>query len=298
MDEEKIKELKIVKKLGHGVYGHVFLIEDQNKKRKIAKVCRKKDARWLQREISVLKTISHKNIITYYDTFYTKMEGIPSHFSDCFFTAEFIEGCNCSQYLIKLDYIPDEILWGFIENISDALIYLKNEEIIHRDIKLQNIMKTESGFKLIDFGFAYKISDEISFTTSYGTPLYLAPEIISGLNYTYASDIWAFGVTIYNMVTKNQPFDSRDIVSLKRKILLGKYEKLIGPFGNLIERIFLQNPFERITSIQIKEIAKENLNGLLNPDLTDLFLIPELKIVNDFPLENNPILDNCDEILT
>ena len=100
--------------------------------------------------------------------------------------------------------------------VADALDYLHNLEIIHRDIKLENILMNDFGdVKITDFGLAIEAkSKETEITGIAGTPLYMAPEVITGQTVSAKSDIYAFGIGIYYLATGIMPFESDKLQDL------------------------------------------------------------------------------------
>jgi fused-like protein len=106
--------------------------------------------------------------------------------------------------------------------VLDALCYLDENRITHRDLKPQNILIQNEVIKICDFGFARKLSASTTFMNSLkGTPLYIAPEILAvgPLNYTKRVDVWSFGIIIYELFTGRPPFWAENLARLKLKIL-------------------------------------------------------------------------------
>lgn len=107
-----------------------------------------------------------------------------------------------------------QILYGLNE------IHSKN--IIHRDIKSDNILLDESKvIKLGDFGVSWIFEE--SAKTYIGTPYYLSPEIIYGKRYTTKTDVWSLGVLLYEMMTDRMPFNANNITNLQFSIVKGNY---------------------------------------------------------------------------
>jgi len=95
----------------------------------------------------------------------------------------------------------------FLLQIAEALSYCKWKQVVHRDIKLENILIDQnSSVKLIDFGFSIVIAENQKLNVFCGTPSYMAPEIVNKQEYDFGVDIWALGVLFYKIVTGNFPF--------------------------------------------------------------------------------------------
>ena len=103
--------------------------------------------------------------------------------------------------------------------MSDGLKYLLDKDILHRDLKPQNILLTnEYNIKITDFGFARKINKDVLLNTLCGSPMYMAPEIINKQDYNYKSDLWSVGVILYQMFYGTVPFNVNNFVQLIKKI--------------------------------------------------------------------------------
>ena len=93
----------------------------------------------------------------------------------------------------------------------DAISYLHSKNIVHRDLKLENIMINEKGFiKIIDFGISKELDPELYTNTVCGTAEYMAPELLEGLSYNKSVDLWAIGIIIYELMFGGHPFNEDD----------------------------------------------------------------------------------------
>ena len=114
-------------------------------------------------------------------------------------------GESLKSYIANLNLSFDEVL-TISSQIANGLKCLHSLGIIHRDIKLENIVHTSNGFRLIDFGLSTIISSSESTLDSYGTITYMSPEIIKKEKYNNKADIWSFGVVVYILLKKRLPF--------------------------------------------------------------------------------------------
>ena len=100
-----------------------------------------------------------------------------------------------------------------IKQVLEAINYLDSIGIIHKDIKLENIMFTDASkikIKLIDFGFATFVS-KINYELTLGSPFFMAPEMIKALKYDQKVDVWAIGILAYCLLCKSYPFADSDL---------------------------------------------------------------------------------------
>lgn len=151
--------------------------------------------------------------------------------------------------------------------VARAMEYLHDQDIVLQDLKPENIGFDMNGeVRLFDFGMAYELGDG-SVTRTCGTPRYLAPEIWCGENTSKASDIFSFGIVLYEICTLRIPFSkARSIVQIKQMILSGKRPSLKG-IGNrwiesLISDCWSHNPDHRPTfyniRVRLTEILRED----------------------------------------
>lgn len=122
-----------------------------------------------------------------------------------------------------------------IKEVVCGLNYLSSQQIIHRDIKLDNVMvnrKQNRGglsisdyeFKLGDMGLARQLSLHNQMADTFaGTPLAMAPELINGKKYSYKADVWSLGTLLFQMLTGKHPFNGRNMEELKRNLKKGQY---------------------------------------------------------------------------
>jgi len=106
--------------------------------------------------------------------------------------------------------------------------HMHDRRILHRDLKSENVFLTRNGvIKIGDFGVAKCLEYTLQKAVSYiGTPYYLSPEIVLGLDYSFASDIWSLGVILYELCCLNLPFEGRNIGELNQNIIRGAYKAI------------------------------------------------------------------------
>ncbi len=252
--EPKIKDFEILKELGCGSFGRVFLARHIKTKVKYAiKAIDKQNKTnieekpYFRRELEVMYKIHHPNVV--------KLFG---HFEDnnyCYFIMEYISKGNMFGLIPqdKKKRISSQVVASLMKDIISAVYFLHNMNppIIHRDIKPENVLLTEKlTAKLTDFGWSNYIQEDEKRTTVCGTPIYLAPEIIKEKGHDEKVDIWCIGVLLFELATGTVPFPGNDIETLESNILKLKIQwpKDINiDAKNLISKILKLDPNARIS---------------------------------------------------
>lgn len=113
--------------------------------------------------------------------------------------------------------LPEGVLKKYIAQLAIALKYLKDQKIIHRDIKPKNILIHQGNIKISDFGVA-KMINEHNFdketTTFSGTVQFMSPQILRQDKYTFQTDIWSTGISIYFLVFRKMPWSSGKVLGI------------------------------------------------------------------------------------
>lgn len=166
------------------------------------------------REVGLLQTIQHDNIIRYYD-FYEDL-----HF--LYVVMELCKGGEVFAKIVELKRFSEKNAASLGQQMLRSIEYIHGMKIAHRDIKAENFMLAEphiaAQVKMIDFGMACKFEDGQVLTELCGSPHYLAPELI-GQKYDYRADVWAFGVLLYLLQYGHYPYDAKHPRDIMVKIL-------------------------------------------------------------------------------
>jgi tetratricopeptide (TPR) repeat protein len=202
----------IIRELGRGGMGVVFQARDKLLDRDVAlkqlspSVFNEEEAhsRFL-REARAASRLNHSNIVSVYDVIEDR--------NALFIAMEYIDGINLHQYMEKHPSLPFKLVLAVAGQVADALKSAHDKGVIHRDIKPDNIMITNKGkVKITDFGIAHMTESKLTTTgIVIGTMKYMSPEQIKGEKVTAASDLYSFGVVLYEMVTGSPPFEKGDM---------------------------------------------------------------------------------------
>ncbi|KAJ2718711.1 hypothetical protein GGI07_005630 [Coemansia sp. Benny D115] len=141
---------------------------------------------------------------------------------------------------------------GFFRQIVSAMDYIHRNCMVHRDLKLENVMLThDNRIRIIDFGFANIFNWDKTLSTFCGSPLYISPEIVNGVKYTGPEvDIWSMGVILFFMVSGCMPFESQERKEVFYKIARGRFTMpmfLSTEAQNLIQQMLTVSSKYRIT---------------------------------------------------
>ena len=210
---------EILKSVGFGGMAEVYLAKDVLLDRKIAvKVLRKKfldskaQLEQFKREARSAARLIHPSIVTIYDVC---DEGDISYI-----LMEYVEGVSLKAFEEQNGRMDPALAVALTAQLASALDHAHKHNIIHCDIKPQNIVLTESMVpKIVDFGISRIVSNEtMAFTASVvGSVHYFSPEQAQGLAVTAQSDIYSLGIVFYEMLTGKVPFDGNNAVSVARK---------------------------------------------------------------------------------
>jgi len=217
-----LEDFHFITVLGRGYFGKVMLAEEKNTKKLLAiKMLRKQyivekdDIQNMMSEKSVFLRVSSSN-----HPFFVNLHSCFTNNSCVYFVMEYIQGGDLIYHVRQDDFTPERAKFYSCE-ILLALEYLHKNNIIYRDLKLDNILLTEEGhIKIADYGLCKENMDAYSTTNTFcGTPDFLAPEILRSRPYTRAVDWWTFGVLLYEMLTRSTPFKGKNEKELYKNII-------------------------------------------------------------------------------
>ncbi|CAM5087311.1 unnamed protein product [Natator depressus] len=157
----------------------------------------------IEREVNILQQILHANIIKLHDVYENR--------TDMVLILELVSGGELFDFLAQKESLSEEEATRFIKEILDGVNYLHAKKIAHFDLKPENIMLLDKNIpiphiKVIDFGLAHKIEDGVEFKNIFGTPEFVAPEIVNYEPLGLAADMWSIGVITYILLSGASPF--------------------------------------------------------------------------------------------
>ncbi|KMZ04453.1 mucin-5AC isoform X2 [Drosophila simulans] len=214
----------IIKKLGQGTYGKVQLGINKETGQEVAiktiKKCKieaEADLVRIRREVQIMSSVHHPNIIHIYEVFENREKMV--------LVMEFAAGGELYDYLSERKVLTEEEARRIFRQVATAVYYCHKHKICHRDLKLENILLDEKGnAKIADFGLSNVFDDQRLLGTFCGSPLYASPEIVEGTPYQGPEvDCWSLGVLLYTLVYGSMPFDGSNFKRLVKQISQGDY---------------------------------------------------------------------------
>ena len=262
----RLSDFEIIKQLGKGSYGTVYVVRsklDMNtyvmKKMELNHL-KESQQKECYREVSILRKVSHPNIIKYYSSFLENE-------SLCIIMeyAELGDLYTLIKHYKKHQKFFDEIiLWRVAFEVLNGLEYLHSNNIIHRDIKCLNLfLSKDHHVKIGDLGVSTITSLGAMQCTRVGTPLYLSPELIKQVPYDYKTDIWSFGCSLYHLASLDPPFTGTNLIVLGNNIVKGKPKELPVFYSNelkdFIGKMLTKRADKRPTAKEAKNMIPKNI---------------------------------------
>ncbi len=209
---------EIMKELGRGAMGTVYLGKDPKINREVAiKTLRYEEIdddqlaevkKRFFREAEAAGKLSHPNIVTIFD--------VGEDYEIAYMAMELLDGSDLAKYCTKESLLPMHEVVRILTSVANALDYAHSNDVVHRDIKPANIMVLKSGeVKVADFGIARVVTSSKTQTgVVLGTPSYMSPEQIAGQKVDGRSDLFSLGVVLYEMLCGEKPFKGESIATL------------------------------------------------------------------------------------
>lgn len=214
--QKKVGNYTIDEHIASGTFGKVYIGVHEPTNEKVAiKIIKKKEHKVdVRREYDLMMKIHHPFIVTLYEVIEDP--------EDLYIIMEYVEGQTLLDYIKGQTKIPDHKIKHIFCELVSALLYLHNAlNIVHRDLKLENIMIDKNlNIRLLDFGLSNQLAQNTSmFQTKCGSPSYSAPEMLLGRPYTYKIDMWSLGIILYALAFNSLPFGDDNLQLLTAKIV-------------------------------------------------------------------------------
>jgi len=248
---DSIGKYTLLRMLGYGKNLSVYLAEQQIINRKVAIMLYDADDKELlaatQKAISHLAFLDHPHIVKLYDA---------DEYKETFFAVvEYIEGSSLWDMIQSKNELPITVVLKLLICIADALDHMHSRGIIHGDVKPANVMVSLEGVPvLVSFGVIGVIDSDVFRDQVVGTPQYLSPENWVG-NRGIQSDLWAFGITLFELITGELPIavtendEIKFLVTSQTELDLSKFRKITSkPVIDIIEKCLQKDLSKRYQS--------------------------------------------------
>jgi len=258
MKKQTLGQYTILGGLGKGMSANVYLAEDSSHNKVALRVTKKDGDKIIfdyRRSISALMRLDHENIVSMIDHFETRNYLV--------LVLEYLDMITVEKLLlgdVKLDF-GQKI--SIMSQLASAVLHMKERDVAHRDIKLENVMidPVTLSLKIIDFGFSCR--SVVVCADPMGTPYYMAPEVLKGGRYNPGiSDIWSLGVLFYTLLFHQLPFSTDDLDELidmasrpyAVKSFRRNMQRIPAPLHNVMYQMFEVNPEDRINHQQLSDL--------------------------------------------
>ncbi|XP_015667830.1 serine/threonine-protein kinase 33 isoform X1 [Protobothrops mucrosquamatus] len=256
------------RKLGQGSFGVVIEVthKETGVKWAMKKVNREKAGssavKRLEQEVSILKRVNHEHIIHLEEVFETPKR--------VYLVMELCEDGELKEILQRKGQFTENETRHIIQSLASAIAYLHKKDIVHRDLKLENILVKSSdideqnemklNIKVTDFGLAVQKTggSESRFQSTCGTPIYMAPEVISAHDYSQQCDVWSIGVIMYMLLSGEPPFMASSEEKLFEVIKKGDlhfkqsvWQSVNIAAKNILRLLLKVDPAHRITANEL-----------------------------------------------
>ena len=244
---KKVENYLLNERIGQGSFGQVYKAYDLSTGTLLAvKQIPLKDQQLrlsTTDEIEVLKAISHPNALSLF--------GVRQTINNLYIATEFCEDGDLATYLRDHGPPSQAQVTEWLSQLLDCLKALHTKGIMHRDLKPENILITrKSTLKIADFGLSCILGAQQCASTTLGTPLYMAPEVLNCQNYGTKVDIWSLGVVAYQLITGKLPFVCQRLsqfIRMQRRPVAWPKE-VSENLRDLVEIMLTPNPAHRPTA--------------------------------------------------
>ena len=259
--------------------GRIVAIKSFNKKNIINEASKNK----ILYETNLMRGLCHPSVTKILETFECEKYML--------IIMEYISGGNLQNFVKKRRKLCEKTAKILFRQIIQGIRYIHSRGIVHRDIKLENILLDLNNIiKICDFGVGKLIKPNTILKDQCGTPVYMAPEILKGNGYKgFPVDVWSAGVALYIMLSGTLPFNKDKDHDLEYSILNNNIKEIkdISDEGNnLLKNILEKDPNKRYTCNQILEHPWLNSN-LVDDENPDLDYNNNIKNVNKYHLFTN-----------
>ncbi|KAK0143891.1 Myosin light chain kinase, smooth muscle [Merluccius polli] len=245
----------VLEKLGVGKFGQVFKLVHKESARECAgkfyKGRRAKEREAARREIELMNLLHHPKLVQCLAAY--------EHRSEMVMVMELIEGGELFERIVDDGFEHTEVASvRYIQQILEGVAYMHQQDIIHLDLKPENIVcvdHTGTGIKIIDFGLASKLDPKVPLMVMHGTPEFVAPEVINYERVSFATDMWSIGVICYILLSGESPFQGNSdeetlasVTSAQWEFDDESFEDISEEAKGFISSLLIKDPRQRLSA--------------------------------------------------
>nr|KAF7389616.1 hypothetical protein H0235_018100 [Vespula pensylvanica] len=280
----------IQSEIGRGKFGTVYRCKEKETglslAAKVVNVSKKEDRRSVEREVDIMRRLQHPRLIQLYDAIDTGKQ--------IYVILELIEGGELFERVIDDDFLLTERSCAvFMRQICEGIEFIHAQKILHLDLKPENILcltKEGNRIKIIDFGLARDYDPNKKLQVLFGTPEFVAPEVVNFDQIGFGTDMWSIGVICYVLLSGLSPFMGDTDIETMANVTIAKYDFDHEAFTDISEDakdfircLLIKDKEKRASASQCREhrwLAKKK---------NDPLIIEEKKQIDDKPMKSNKI---------
>ena len=262
----RVEDYKVVRAVGKGSFGKVYLVHHTKEKKHYCMKCikltniPKKERDACRHEVKLMQRLAHPNIVGFKDSFFAKRG------DQLCIVMTYCDGGDLSDRVKQQSrtgrrFREDQVMNWFVQ-ICLGLHAMHDNNILHRDLKTQNIFLLGNGRLVLgDLGISKVLEGTMDFAkTCIGTPYYMSPELFKNQPYNHKSDVWAVGCILYELCTLKHAFDANSLNGLSSKILRGYYPPVDKKFSSatreLVKTMLSLHPSQRPSIHEVLRSSK------------------------------------------
>lgn len=239
--------LDVKERIGQGSYGIIYRAYRNDKEVAVKRIHIPDevvafDRAQIQAEMDIHREARHPHILPCWST-----HGNPARDKDVYMVLDYAADGDLYALLHDHGRLEPALAATYIDQLARALQHLHDNQVIHRDVKPENVLLVDGGVKLCDFGWATKVPADGRFC---GTLDYLSPEMIRHIPYDHRVDVWALGVVMFELLDGLPPFYAKDPNDTARAIVRGEVLRHSRHVDEKAEALLMQvlvvNPGDRL----------------------------------------------------
>ncbi|KAH6936702.1 hypothetical protein HPB50_020906 [Hyalomma asiaticum] len=246
-------EYSLKDELGRGKFGTVYRCEEKKTGRILAAkfilTQRAEDRADVEREVEIMRSLQHPRLLQLYDAFDDSKKQM-------ILILELIEGGELFERVIDDDFVLTEKACAiFVRQICEGVDYMHSKNILHLDMKPENVLcttRTGNRIKLIDFGLARFYEPGKKLQVLFGTPEFVAPEVVNFDKVGFQTDMWSVGVICYVLLSGLSPFMGNSELETMANVTRAEYDFDDESFDQISEEAkdFIAKLLDRMTAAQ------------------------------------------------